>query len=352
MMCSRFTYMGIALLCAFSLVTGCNQGVTAASPTANATNHANQTVHTDTNGFPIAPYVYQQANTTIVPADSWNHITTSFGYSGIIIEGKNQQDWAPLSLIQESLTGAGLTISIKKQTLNVKVPSSIGVDELKQASNAASGSKELTIVVNGHAVAMIPWLKADQLSDTYVPITRLIKVLGGIHMDMRWKPAQGQTPGEWDIGSPIYGLVTTGMTLSPHATSTRSAITIIHRGDNWIPYDYIANSLGNAQAGITVNILGDFAGINMTVPASIPVDMKQLPSVNSSHKNEVPIEINGRVVSYAFSYVPKFGPQTGYLSSAEVMSAIRRIGLTMHWGPTDGDFTTWNITTPKAHVQG
>lgn len=352
----RWIGVGTMFICASLVVTGCSSGrASHSNPSAvpNESNQVNRTVHTDSTGMPIAPYVYSKVNSSIVAMDSWNHVRSSFGQSAKMIAG-NHDSFIPLTFVERSLMEAGLHTALHNQTLNVKVPSSIQVDATQDAEHKAATTHQLQITLNGNPVAVVPWLKNNKLKNSYIPIQQLLNALKPIHMKMSWNKVQTSASSKttnststWKIGSPIYGTVTTITSFATdHGSREMWAMTIRRQGDNWIPYDYIANSLDNTHAGIVVHTIGNFAGLNIKVPSSIPVNMKNIASENNLPKNTVPIKINNQIVGYASSMVPKFGT-SGYLSSAEVMSAISRIDLNTHWNATNGTFSVWYITAPK-----
>ncbi|QSO54009.1 hypothetical protein JZ785_09665 [Alicyclobacillus curvatus] len=334
--------------CSLALLYGVIYGYDGSSTSVTISNESGSTVtvRTDRHGFPIQPYVYKDVETDIIPFISMNHVTNAFGYPGKAIEGKDNTKWLRLSLVEQALNGAGISTTLTNQTLNLKVPPSISIRPFTTATNSPASSQELTVDINGEPVAYIPWMKTDNSAHSYVPDTQLMKALGPVDIQMHWGVQAGSNLETLYIGSPLYGLVTTVTTFDGgHGSRTSSSMSIVRADNNWIPYDYIMNSLGNAQDDIQVSMLGGgFSGIDITVPSTIPVDMTNLPSQSSPHTGEVPIEINHQVVAYAQSMVPKFGPSTGYLSSTQVMGAIKRIGISMHWNNTDGTFTQWNIT--------
>ncbi len=305
---------------------------------------ASANARASTPALPRPPYVYRSVETMVSPEDSWNHVTEQFGYQDQMIVSKGN-DWLSLSFIRQSMGEAGIPSALASRTLNFTVPKSIPVDFRRLPPHPAPGANELGIKIDGRMTAVLPWLKSAQLQDSYVPSSLAMAVLRRIGVKMRWNHSAGSFT-QWDIGSPVYGAMTT-VTLfgGGHMTSTRSGILIVRKGDNWIPVDYIANSLDNAGAGITVDMPSDH-GFDIQVPAGIRVNLKNLAGRRDRTANQVPIEINGRIVGYSSWLVPTYGPSTEYLSSAAVMTAVRRIGLNMHWNNTNGTFTKWFITAP------
>lgn len=294
--------------------------------------------------LPRPPYVYRSVETMVSPEDSWNHVTEQFGYQDQMIVSKGN-DWLSLSFIQRSLGEAGIPSTLGSRTLNFTVPKSIPVDLRNFPPPSALGANELVIKIDGRMAAILPWLKSAMLRNTYVPSSLAMAVLRRIGVKMRWNHST-RSFTEWDIGSPVYGSLTTVTSFAGgHMTSTRTGILIVRKGDNWIPVDYIANSLDNAGAGVTVDMLSG-NGLDIHVPAGIRVNLKNLAGRRDRTANQVPIEINGRIVGYSSWLVPTYGPSTEYLSSAAVMTAVRRIGLNMHWNNTNGTFTKWVITAP------
>lgn len=344
----RTTATGLSILVAGAVVTGCGSahGAPARSPTSQPKA---ATVHTNQAGTPIAPYVRKSALAVIMAYASWDKPSASFGNIADVIFGRNNNDWVPVSFVERMMRSAGIPNALQNDTLNFQVPSGIGVDKARLAPSRVRLHSRIGIALDGTLVAAIPYLKANRAAETYLPIQLLLRAIAPIHLRTAWKRTNGQYAAEWDIATPFYGLVTAVTSGdSGHFTRTSSAMTIVHDGENWIPFDFIANSLGNARAGITVNAIGNMAGVDITVPAAISVNWHNMLKYPSQPKHEVPIEINHRLVGYASDMVPKFGPTTEYLSSAEIMRAVARIGLTMHWNHTAGTFTKWTITEPAS----
>ena len=285
----------------------------------------------------------------VSPEDSWNHVTEHFGYQGQMIVSKGN-DWLSLSFIRHSMGEAGIPSALGtrgSRTLNFTVPKSIPVDFRRLPPHLVPGANELGIEIDGRVAAILPWLKGAGLQDSYVPSGLAMAVLRRIGVKMRWNRSAGSFT-EWDIGSPLYGALTTVTSFDGgHMTSTSPGILIYKKGDNWIPADYIANSLDNAGAGITVTVgMSGGNGLDIRVPAGVRVNLRNVPARRDRTAHEAPIEINGRIVGYSSWLIPAYGPSTEYLSSAAVMTAVRRIGLNMHWNNTNGTFTKWFITAP------
>ncbi len=283
----------------------------------------------------------------VSPEDSWNQVRAQFGCLGQMIVSKNG-GWLSLSFIRQSMGEAGIPSALGSRTLNFTVPKFIPVDFRRLPPHPAPGANELGIQIDGRMAAVLPWLKSAALQDSYVPSGLVMAVLRRVGVKMRWNHSTGSFT-EWDIGSPVYGALTTVMSFAGgRMTSTRGDILIYRKGDNWIPADYIANSLDNAGAGITVDMQSG-NGLDIRVPAGIRVNLRNLPARRGRNAHEVPIEINSRIVGYSPWLIPTYGPRTEYLSSAAVMTAVRRIGLNMHWNNTNGTFTKWFITAPPRH---
>ncbi|MHB1627399.1 MAG: hypothetical protein ACYCVB_03320 [Bacilli bacterium] len=299
-----------------------------------------------TPSLPGPPYVYRGVETMVSPEDSWNHVRAQFGCQGQMIVSKNG-GWLSLSFIRRSMGEAGIPSALGSRTLNFTVPKSIPVDFRRLPPHSAPGATELGVKIDGRMAAVLPWLKSAGLKDSYVPSGLAMAVLRRIGVKMRWNHSTGSFT-EWDIGSPAYGALTTVTSFdSGHMTSTSPGILIHKKGDNWIPADYIANSLDNAGAGITVDIAAG-NGLVIRVPSGVRVNLRNLPARRvRKNAHEAPIEINGRIVGYSPWLIPAYGPSTEYLSSEAVMTAVRRIGLNMRWNNSNGTFTKWFITAPS-----
>lgn len=338
---TALTVASILFVC--GLTTGCGSAI---KTSLTLPDKPVALVHVNKIGTPIAPFVYKPLEIDIIAAASGNQVTNAFGYDGKMIAGERGASWLPVSMMIQALQGAGMHASLKGHTLAVTVPTSIGTTAVGPFGTAFYGPNDLVISINGHITGVAPLLRTSRHEDLYVSDRDLFTALSPIHVHLHW--GMQATPIDRDIlyiGSPIYGIVTTTTEFDGgRGFSKQSAMTLVRPGNNWIPYGYLMNTLDNTGYGIQVNAINGFSGLDISVPRSVRVNMNHLPASSRPPAGDVPIEINGHVVAYAPSLVPNFGASSGYLASAEVMGAIKRIGIPMHWNNTDGTFTQWYVS--------